>query len=494
MNKIFNFIKDNKIVVITFIFTLIVSVLVPLLGDDWGNVCSENNLKTYVEVAIGSFKTFEGRFFSRIMDLIFVNNKWLWNIANPIMMSLLVYFIIKIIKPSDKNKRILSLLVFLGIFLVDKEISNQVYFWVVGNATYFVPMLYAIFLLFIYNKVFEGNLEVEKWQYVLLIPSFIFSLFVENVSVGIITINLVLFIVNYKKTKRVSVPLILSTVFSIIGTVIMMTSPGTKGRMETIELFYSLNLLEKIQYNLKNLIYYTFVSNPFIVILLTVAIVKICNDNVKNKYFKWFEIMFFTVIPLVTVFCYNINYVILLNNLFLEVSNVWIIIYWILYIINFVFIILKYYKEDNKIKVISCLIVAMSSNGAMMLSPIWGGRTALFTTIAMLVTSLLILNKLDIDILNKKWFNIMCNLGMICCVILYIAFYAYTSYLNNERHEYIKEQLNESSNTIEIIALPSRFLLNSNLESEWHEGVFKNVFNIDENKEVKIIRLSEKIK
>jgi len=45
MNKIFNFIKDNKIVVITFIFTLIVSVLVPLLGDDWGNVCSENNLR-----------------------------------------------------------------------------------------------------------------------------------------------------------------------------------------------------------------------------------------------------------------------------------------------------------------------------------------------------------------------------------------------------------------------------------------------------------------
>lgn len=56
------------------------------------------------------------------------------------MFSLLMFFMLKILKV--KNDNVISILAFIVVFIVDKGNSNQLYFWIVENATYFIPIVY----------------------------------------------------------------------------------------------------------------------------------------------------------------------------------------------------------------------------------------------------------------------------------------------------------------------------------------------------------------
>lgn len=101
--KHINNLKNNKhtvfFVLMFFIFFLIIGYIVPHTGDDWGNYWDfSGNIKSYINVAINAYNTYEGRFFSRIFVLIFNNNKLLWVITSSAIITFIYWSILKLLK------------------------------------------------------------------------------------------------------------------------------------------------------------------------------------------------------------------------------------------------------------------------------------------------------------------------------------------------------------------------------------------------------------
>ena len=78
--------KKNKHLYIAFFLLLIVCILTPISGDDYGNYISTNGtLLEAVSIAKSYYYSLEGRFLGRILIMFTTYHKFLWNIITPVM-------------------------------------------------------------------------------------------------------------------------------------------------------------------------------------------------------------------------------------------------------------------------------------------------------------------------------------------------------------------------------------------------------------------------
>lgn len=489
--------KNNPLtyyLIFIFIFTLIFSLLIPLGGDDWGNYLYQDiSFSGIIDVAINFYQTWEGRFFSRIFDLLLIPKPMLWVFVNAIVMTLLFYFMCKIL---NIKKNYLPL-VLLCILFVDMQTFAQVYVWKTGNITYFIPMVFAFFLIFTRKNLFNDEEQlIRKKDYFLVPLTFIFSMFVENVAAGIIVICILNIIFYYLKYKKIDKPFVLCLIAAILGFSLMTFSPGSMSRLSGEEEFATLSIFGKLLYNIPNLINYTFIKNSFLLILFIISMSTIVNRNFKNKFLKYISLAFIIIIPLTTAIISFISNFLTLPNIVLKLinpENIFIIIYWLLFLIFFLFLIIKYYKSDKKIWYF--IILAITSNGAMMFSPVWGGRTACFTTFMLYITLIFIIKDLNLKIFeNKKTFitlNIICGLFMLLFIIYSFIIYN----LNIDRNKYINYQLenNAQAEKYEIIILPGYYVWNLNTwgsEGDFAYN-FKRAYGIKEDAELIYVKRSD---
>ena len=211
--------KKNRILFLVFIYSLIIFSITPIAGDDWGNyLVGEQGIIVSIRNAILMYKTWEGRFISRILISYFTYNKWLWNIINACLLTLLVSSMYKYIKKV--NNIIIYLLPLLALLLVNTLFSSQCYFWLAGNMTYFFP---AVIVLTIYTYVYklDGKIINKLIVILLIIISFMIPMFVENIGCAYVVGLFILQIYYYYKNKKISYPMLLMLCVSIIGLIIM---------------------------------------------------------------------------------------------------------------------------------------------------------------------------------------------------------------------------------------------------------------------------------
>ena len=96
--------KKKLFYIIVFLFFLIILSLSPISGDDWGNY-GVGKLGLYHSIgnAIGMYSSWEGRFISRVLINVLTYYKFLWNIINSFLITLTVYFSIKIVNPRNRK-------------------------------------------------------------------------------------------------------------------------------------------------------------------------------------------------------------------------------------------------------------------------------------------------------------------------------------------------------------------------------------------------------
>ena len=140
---------------IVFIFFLLVGILIPYTGDDWNNLLFNGSLKSIIKISVNNYNSFEGRFFSRLFDLIFNYYKPIWIIINAFGMTFLYYFINKMV--NVRKLSFLSALIIESLLLVDEETFSQVYVWITGNTTYFIPMIFLVFIIYINRQIFDNK-------------------------------------------------------------------------------------------------------------------------------------------------------------------------------------------------------------------------------------------------------------------------------------------------------------------------------------------------
>ena len=491
-------VKENKKILlyccIVFFFFLVVGFLIPYTGDDWNNLMHNGALKTILRIAIDNYKTFEGRFFSRILVLIMNYYKPLWIVINALFMTFMYYFIITIIKP--KRSKIMYPFILLALLLLDEETFSQIYVWITGSVTYFFPMIFVLFNIYINRYIFTKDKlkDYPKFYYVLLpILSFICSMFVENISVALITSYLLIIIYHKIKYKKLNWLMIINTIFSITGLLLMLNSPGTKGRMDTMIAFSNMNFIEKILYTIPRQFNYIFIKNSFLVFCLVLLSFFFIKDNIKGLK-RIILILFMSILPIITLLS-NVYYIAFryLPKPLLYITNCYnipILIYWFIFMIMICYLVIKYHHSD-KDKLLFFFSIGVINHLSMLLSPLAGGRTTFFSTIMLFICLFIIMDKMKCSLLDNKILTIIVKLGVLLLIVVFTIFYIYCHLLDVKRTNYINKQLASKNKKIEIIMLPGVYLWNANPWDSWHMHTFKYCYKIPKKIKTEIKKIKE---
>lgn len=461
-----------------FILFLIILFLSPISGDDWGNyIEGSKGLYHCISEAVGMYFGWEGRFISRVLINILTYNKVLWNIVNSLFITSIVFFIIKIINP--KHKKNIYLLTLLIILLMNIFTFSQVVVWVAGNITYLfvIPLLLSYFYyLFDYKK--DNKLLV----YLFGVLNFIMPMFIEHMAVILVISNIIIFVYKYIKERCIDKKLLLYLIISIIGTLLMLLSPGTKIRsgMENVE-FSKLSILSKFIYNIPNFINYTFIVNYFLLILMVCANIYLIKKHTKNKLLKYFLLIFMTIIPILNCINYFISNLDMVSFPLFNCNSVILSLYYAIYlIIMLYFIVIDTYKDKNK-KIIFFFIIGILSNLVMMVSPTWGYRTSFSTYIFLSISMLMIIDKY---IKERKIYSIILSTLCIVSSLFYIILYISVHFQYEDNLKLIEKAKRKNSKTVEIVKYPHYVNCNINPENEFHIMQYKRYYGLNKNVEI----------
>lgn len=456
-----------------FVFFLIIFFLSPISGDDWGNyLVGKTGFYKSITEAVGMYFSWEGRLISRVLINILTYQKTLWNIVNSLVITGTVYLIIRIINPK---KKIIYLLALLAFLLMNIFTFSQVVPWLAGNITY----LFVIPLLLLYfYYIFEDD---KKLIISFSILNLVMTMFVEHMAIILVLSNILFVIYRYIKNKKIDKELILYLIMSIFGTVVMLLSPGSlyRSSVENIE-FNKLSLIAKLIYNIPNFIYYTFIINPYMIILLSISNIYLIRKNINNKLLKILLIIFMNVIPLLTSVLYIISNIKPIYIFLLDSNSIVLWIFYIIYILMFIYLIIKNNKSIFN-KEMFFFIIGISSNLVMMVSPTWGYRTSLATYIFLCIFSLIIISN---NIKERKVYNTILSLGVILCSIFYMVLYISIFRQYKENKTIIEKGIKNKSKVIEIYKYPYFVNCNINPDNEYHLKMFKNYYNISEDTEI----------
>lgn len=461
--------ENRKELILYFIFFLAILFLSPISGDDWGNyLIGKHGLIYDFRSAFSLYFSWEGRLISRILINLLTYNKIIWNIANSFLIVSIIYLTNKIC--NFKNKKIKYLLLFSVFLFMNIYTFSQVVTWIAGNITY----LFVIPLIFLYIFLIRKNDKYSKAKIILLIIlNIIIPMFIENMSLVFIFINLIFLIEYYIKNKKINKNLLLFLIISIASFLIMFMSPGNRIRssVENIE-FNKLSLFGKIGFNSYNFVFYTYIINYFLIILMIISMFILIRKNIKNKLLKVI-LYLYESISLIFTFTYLLSsFKIVVFN----IPNIYAILYFIfLTIINFILII-----KDDSIKSLESFfyMIGIISNLVMLLSPTWGYRTSFGAYLFMSISFIIIIDKYIKENNHIKNFLIILNvLGAIFYLVFYINIFR--CYNNNLKE--IKKKVKENKEEIIIDSYPSFAPCNINPTNKYHIDKFKKYYGIKKN-------------
>lgn len=488
---------DLSYAFLVFAFFLIISSLSPINGDDWGNhIIGMRGLRGWIGQAIGMYFDWEGRFAGRLFINALTFNKCLWNILNALATSSLYFLIIKLVKP--KQITLTSIILILGILLIGNDMFTQIYLWIAGNITYFVPLVLILIYLYMIDYYLK-NKKLFKWYiYVVwFILNLMIPMFVEHMGVIMIIINLSLLIYLSLKQRNFNKLFLYSLLVSFISFLSMVLSPGTAARVAfEASSFNNASLFEKIMINLPNFIQYTITKNNFLLIIFPVSFIYLGFGKTNNRYLR-FLISLVNIIPLMVIALNVVNSPWFNENTFISIvrkvnflyeMNFVTISYWLIYLISFFILLLLHFKDRQA--VIFYFLLGMLANGVMLLSPIWGSRTSLFTVYMLIITNLFVIS--EINFKNMRPIIVFGKLSIIVIMSIYIILY-YNVYLqNNKRESDIDHQLKANINIIEIEKIPDYALWGINPEGNYHLKTFKDYYDIPQEKEISLIPIKYK--
>lgn len=481
MKKLIN---RNRLLYITmFCFFLLILTLSPISGDDWGNyLVGKIGLRHCFGQALGMYFTWEGRLVSRILINLLTYNKWLWNIVNSICITGIIYMIMKLIKP--KHKITVLCLSILSILLMNIYTFSQVIVWIAGNITYLFPL--ALILFYILDL--KNDKQISKIKiFIMVIFQVIVPMFVEHMAVLLIIINLSVLLIKYYQTKKWDKIYLMYTVISIISTLVMFLSPGTKIRsdMENLE-FNKLNIFHKALYNIPNFIYYTFIVNSYLLCLLSISNIYRIYKLKIDKSKKILLGLYLLVIPIITVMIYNLSLFMNLPSSCLELinqNNILVIIFWLSYLLLYFYLLVKDRKtKQGKLNLVFSLL-GILSNAIMLLSPTWGYRTSLATYLFLVIPQIEVIDRMKINKLLEKLLIII----TVIVSLIWFIFYINIRLTQNELEKTIQKQLKEDKQVIEVISFPSYANCNINPINDYHLSKFKDYYSIPSDKEVKLL-------
>ncbi|MBR5662644.1 MAG: hypothetical protein IKX00_03200 [Bacilli bacterium] len=468
-NLINKFTANKKIVFTTLlIFTLIliINCFTIWAADDYAfynNVWTGTNKFSLSRIFIQSkwfYLNWTGRFLSTFINYFLLYfPKWVFNILNSTIYTILVLLIYKFVKKEKQDSPILLFAIFALTWIMVPALG-QVMFWQIGSVIYLWMYLFVIVTMFIYSTLLKDD-KIPKSSILNCILISLLGLFAGNgfeTNSIILLVFLLLTIFIRKFVSRKSIPIWawIGSISAIIGSCTNFFSPGNSVRMKSMS--QAGTLYNKIKLGSGPWFYNGVVRSKIWVLIIAMIAVYIiyaisCKKRINNKTATVIISSSIFTIFFVSFITYSLNedYLQFLSWFYTYMERYWHLIILLGVSLVFAIIITILYRKDffegtdknlNRIVFVN-IISALVGLSSYIMTPLAWPRSYMGMSITMIIAILFVANRIK--------FKTNINLKIIFIVIFLYFGYTYTltfkdtykSYKwHNEMVTYVKKHTN----------------------------------------------------
>jgi len=390
-----------------FVFGLFfyISRLTPLAGDDWGYAVAGRTENPFA-AAWSFYFTWSGRYFSELWGFIVAPRKWLWNILNPCLFSGIYYSLYRLISP--RKNQILCMTVLLGLMLsVQQVLRIETYTWIMGS-TYVVPLLLTLIYLNLIRPVLLDGKAFSRGRLILcLFLNFYIGMCMENIAGGLILANLMMLIYAWLCRRDVFRKLLAVTAVSCLSFALLRMSPGSNFRLyRDNQAWLSMSLPAKIETNWNAFLSYTFTENTWLMLglslILLIAALKLRAAQGRKIGIAAVIIadcicLVASAAPLLYQKTGMSLWLAFYDHAYTRSAMAFCTVFYPLYVVSVYYeLYLLFQKTDRFYEAVLYLTVGGACNAAMLLSPIFGSRSSLYTVYFLFALALFVLGSLDL--------------------------------------------------------------------------------------------------
>lgn len=403
--------KNIYILGALFVFLLFsfISVRTPLAGDDWGYAIN-GRMDNPILMAINFYYSWSGRFFSELYGFVVCNNKELWNILNPLLFTG-IFVLLFLLSKKEKNNYLNIILIIFLMLSVENDVRMETYTWLMGT-TYIIPLFLSLVYVYLAFKQIEStkhNILITVINCVVLLVS---CLMMENISIAMVVATTMLSIYVFFNKKELTKYFVVNMIVAIAAFTIMRLSPGASYRLLRDNAEWSkLSIIGKMLIGYPSFIKMTFTEHRYMVLMLSLSMTGLIIKNFKRKrLLNALVILLFALsIPLVFT---TLKFNVIIQN-----------IYWPIYVvITYLVIYLYICNKDYRNKILFLLTIGGVAGLSMIMSPLYGYRSSIYTLYYVFVVTLLIFN----DYLENKYIKMFMAAFLMLLTINKTRFYINT--------------------------------------------------------------------
>ena len=487
--------KRNLIICATgsiFIFALFfyITSKTPLAGDDWGYALSGMKMSPW-QATWDFYFSWSGRVFSELWGFLVAPRKWIWNILNPLFFTLIFTTIYRLINPN-KNQLTFAFLVLAIMLSVDDNLRMETYTWIMGT-TYVIPLMLSLFYFILVERILYGRVTKKKIRFYRIASNillFYIGLTMENIAAAMVGGTIILTMYCWFKQKDMVSLFLLNGVVSLASFLIMRLSPGSAWRLNHEHVAWmKMGLIEKLQSSYPKFIEFTFLNNNYMIGILALVLSLFLAQQffqTKNSKLKFIAAMslMIQVTAVFTVFAFVLSNP-WIHAVFTRSDSLFNSLFWIVYIVDLFVVIGCFTKEENREKLFFVLLIAGGSNLVMLVSPIFGSRSSLYTVYYIIVLLGFILKELK----STRIINSLLILFFAVIVVdrthEYLYKYKLVEAIQQERlaiYEYYRH--NPQAEEAWIPRMPPFSIHSADIEEDdtYHFDVFREYYKLTQKK------------
>lgn len=396
------------VAVALFVLFWMISVKTPLAGDDWGYALNGMN-NNPLAMAWEFYFTWSGRFFSELWGFLIAPRKELWNMLNPLLWTGIYILIYAIVNPR-RNRAAVALLIAAMMLTVKDWVRMETYTWIMGT-TYVIPLFLILIVIWIEKQVLlQGQRFSIVHVIVVAVLNFVIGMTMENIAAGSIVLGVLASLYAWFRRREALKLTLTGLAVSVIAFVLMRLSPGSAYRlMSEHQAWTQLGLFQQIQTNWGNFLTYTFTDNKMMMLFLSgIAALALLHHLLESDHLRGSQIALFvvqeTILALAVVACcaqfLQAHTQIAALSLFYDHAGsssamIFCSVLYILYIVNLFSVLFVLYRDRDLMERSGYLILAGTCNLAMLLSPIFGARSSLYTIYFIILLSASMLSQIE---------------------------------------------------------------------------------------------------
>lgn len=459
---------NNKWLIASFFVIFFFTLLFPYSGDDWQWAVGELSIERIIGFSTNA--NLNGRYLGNIFVILLTKNI----LIRGIIMSLTLAGILHII---SKKFNVNYLVIATALLLIPREIMKQSVVWSSGFANYTISTLFLLITLILIIRSYKEATFNAKLSVVNIILCFASSLFIENLTIGLLIFLFITNIVYIFKYKRININLLSCLIGSIIGTLTMFIHPAYFGVASGEDGYRNIptdgGILERILSNLENYICPFAINNNIIIFIFIIgSLVFYINKN--KKHFQKSKLINIALIYQVTYIIYS--FIRMLNPNWMPVlhySSYFYIITSALFIISLIIILVLIFKEKANNALIICFIIILLVAPLSIVSPL-GARNFFMVYVLEVILLMEIIRLAKLPLKS----GIIKNTILVTCItmfLFYINIYGYITYVNTKRENYVMEKVKQEEKKIVVPELPySEYVWVANYSSDYNESIYKN--------------------